>query len=281
MFAAAAVVKDERRGMLAELWDRLKGRQTKVTKHKAGSCSFWLIQSAQTRRGIDWDEISRLAGRDRTRLVLDPSVPIPEDVFIKRFVPGEFALRLLANTANQAVDDSRIELYQRTVGLLDPEGRCQKLVLELVKHFTAVKVYTQAPGRYQVFCRQMLEYYGVAVMVYDAPQSLDDCILVLSPGGCSIGCRLPSDCPVVTAEEPEDCGGIPVSHLACAGGQAILGQLPPGMSPTYFLAALYELGRQRQLGSLAAESCRIGGRAAPTEEIPRLIRQRAQNLFYV
>lgn len=280
MFAAAAIVNDKRRGIAGELWDRIRKRRAEVTKHRVGSCSFYLIKSTPTRRGIHWEEISRLAGRHRTRLVIDPSIPIPSDAFIKRFEPGEFALLLMANTANRAVADSRIELYQRTVGLFDPPGRGQKLVLEMVKYFTTVKVYTQAPERYQVFCRQMLEYYGVAVMVSDDPASLKDCVITLSLGASPKGC-LPRDCPVLVLGEGSNSGGIVISHLACDTEQAVLRQLPPGMNPTYFLAALYELGRQRELGSLSAVSCRIDGRAAPAEEIARLVRQRAQRLFRI
>ncbi len=280
MFAAAAVVKDKRRGIAGALLDRIKGRRAQVTRHQAGSCGFWLIKSFQTHRGINWEEISRLAGRHRTRLVIDPSLAIPEDAFIKRFLPGEFSLRLLVNTVNRAVEDSHIELYQRMVGLVDPAGQHQKLVLELVKHFTTVKVFTRSPGRYEVFCRQMMEYYGVAVLVYDSAASLEDCILVLSPGQSS-DCKLPRDCPVATAGEPAGCGGVQVSHLACCADEAVLRQLPPGMNPTYFLAALYELGRQRELGGLAAESCRIGGRAAPADEIARLMDERARSLFCI
>ena len=271
MFAAVMITPQPSR-LTGRIGQMLRRPRPSVRRLRRDAASYWLITAPSTGRGVDWELVGDCAGRQRRRLVVDPSIELPEDAGIARFEPNEFPFLLAFNAAKSALQHSRVELWKRTVGVVDPEGRCQNQVMELLSYATCVKVCTQRPERYEAFCRQMLALYGAPVLVCRDEEPLNDCLLVVSAAPRPLG--LDQNLPVIGAKSG---GAAPLElwDFACELPGEYQGFAPEGMDPTYFLAALYELGHRKALGKTIPTACRMGGRKVALGELGLVIQARS------
>ncbi len=275
MFAAVSVQKLKRAGLYGPVLDKIKRQRAEVLEQSVGSCRFFQINSYRWHGKINFEELAKLAGRFANRLVIDESITLPDDVMINRFYPSEFYNVIAVNTAIRIVDRAKIQLYQRVVGLYDPTARHQQLALELIKYCNTVKIFTLHPDKYTDFGARVLDSFGAPIFITNNIRSLEDCLFTLLP-------QNPSDpilhrsgrlsmpefpCPVIAAGEGEEAQAPCVmNYLKCRLSSQLEEHVPLGMDPTYFAGALYELGRMRELGRMAAGRCRLGGIDATLDE---------------
>ena len=208
---------------------------------------------------INWHEVARLAGDLSDNMVMPEGLDPPG--FISPFRPGRFTGRLVSNTAVELMRRSQLQLYRRTVGLVDPEGAHQDLIGRLLPHCLSVKVLTARPRRYDTFSDRVLETYGVPLTVSDNPSAFSDCVLVVDPSGVR-----PSTAGLYTLTAADQAGEGTLSYLRV--------RLPGDAEPAcgdveahIFLAALYELSGSETAGALWASEARLSGRLVSFEAL--------------
>jgi hypothetical protein len=234
-------------------------RPARVEKRTAQGVGFIQITVCQTDRGIDWREAERACGAHAGRLVMPRALKPPEHCCIRPFVPGRFYSHLVRNTAVEVLRRSGLQLYRRTVGVVDPEGVYQQTVLTLIHHCASVRVLTGSLRRYGAFCEQVMDTYGAPVIAGEDRRLLDSCVLIAAPGGVTAEQVEGLRAPVLSAFDAERAVGCPVVFdLEAVIPPALADAIPEGIEPTDFLGALYEMGGLQELSALQAD----GGAAA-------------------
>lgn len=255
---------------LRRILDKLKPRPPTVSHGKAMGCKYVHInQPLGSGAAPKWKRIEKIAGRWAGRLYMNKDIAIDPRSCISRASTTEYEERICVNTACQALDKSRTELYERQVGLVDREGKFQWAAPQLLKYCTTLYVYTESPKRYEKFCSQMLEAYGAPVFVSDNIKSLEKCILIVSPD-----CRDYDwpQCPVITCSR--FMAKNVVNQISFSPLQ-IGFPIPRNIDPIIFAAALWQTSKVGSLAKLWGDNCRVGGRLSDIGDCSALIYSRA------
>ncbi len=272
MFVVLTLAPAQPRSFFAGFLDKLKPRPPTAALKSAYGCRYLHIHQPMTPAGANWKMITTLSGKWAGRLVLPEDCQLPQGYGLSRIVPEEYLERLLVNTACQAVQASRTELYERNVVLIDPSGRRQWAALALLQYCTALTVVTESPARYQVFCSQAMEHYGAPVALAQDTSQLHGPLFAVAPAQSP---PPPCPCPVFTNAGAS--GDSWINSLALAP-ERLCGQLPTGVPALPFAAALWQLGRVAKVGGFWADSCRIGGRLQSFDELAAFLYGRAVQL---
>lgn len=261
MFAALCLARAPRRGMMGPVLDRLMPRRGVVTDKSLFDGEYRLVTVFPVGDRINWREVARLAGDLSENLVLPDGITPPDSIL--PFCPARFTGRLVANTAVELMRRSELQLYRRTVGIVDLNGIYQELVSRLLPHCLSVKIFTQRPGRYEAFSDRVLESYGVPLMISNNPDVLADCVLAVDPDGVCPQTR--ALYTITAAQKP---GKGTVSHLRAAAPGAV-DPANGAIDAHLLLAALYELSGSETAGALWASELRLSGRLMSFEGLSR------------
>ncbi|MEG1849478.1 MAG: hypothetical protein RR197_02885 [Oscillospiraceae bacterium] len=225
--------------------------------------AFWQVTPAAPMNARGWRAVERAVGEHSANVLFSPELIPPERLSVARFTgEAHFMPLLCANTAAVALADSGLPAARRRVGLIDLRGVRQSLVLRLLPHASSVLVMTEHPARYRAFCAQVLERFGTSVRLCASDSPMSDCAVVVAPEGILAAHCGTLSAPVLSAREP------PHPPRACVMADLRLSAttalpdaaVPPGIEPTLFAAALYELGRVHALESSTASRGRMGGK---------------------
>lgn len=241
MFVVLELAERKNRGIISSVLNMLTRSKAGLIEASAFGARY-LQLTAPARDGLpDWDEVAELSGRLSKRMVMPDGLTPPPDSPIRPLACPNYEKRVLLETACELVKRTRMPMYRRSLGLIDPDGLHADLLFELLKHYTSVRVVTRSIDTYRQAADDMMERLGAPVRMGSSLSILDGCVLILAPGAAfgEGGGKYP--CPVLAGSvftPAVHCGLI--TGLRPPVSAELRGQCPPGIEPHRFAAALYE-----------------------------------------
>lgn len=271
MFACLKVIPRASRGVWQGLLGSFLRPRTELYSARAFGVEFLLLEAETGKRGEpDWEAALELI-HPFTRCLLTPEgYSIPAGLGLEAPLFADFEQRVLLKAACDLIDDRRIPLYRRILGLYDPEGAFAGELTRLLRHYTSVRVVTQALSRYQAAAHSALEELGAPVLLGQDPSDFSDCALLLCPAAPPAPLPLSPACAVLAG----GCfpGGAPMAFSAprVLMSPAEAAGIPQGISSHLFAGALYHHNRIEVAG-LRAGLLSAGGRTVTLHEARELL----------
>ncbi len=215
--------------------------RTELFSARALGAEFFLLEAQVNRRGRpDWEAVARLA-RPLTRYLLTPiGYEPPEHLGFSPPVFTAFERRVLLQCACDLINDNRMPLYRRILGLYDPQGELAEELLFLLRHYISVRVVTHNLTAYQRTADLAMEELGAPVMLGEEPSDFADCVLLLCPGDVTEALPLLPACPVLAGGVFADFQGCNVfSAPRVSAPTPHLAQLPRGSDFHTFAGAVF------------------------------------------
>lgn len=207
-----------------------------------GGAFFYTVECFADKRGnADLSSLPDLVGGCAQRILLqDVKIPILPPLQI--FDPMLYPQILFLNTAVDFLETLPESPHARTLGFVDPEARLQNAIVPFVRQAKTVKIFTGFPKHYEEISQQILDEWGLSVIVSDTEEVLRDCNIVLAP----------------FLKTENGIGGVlqyGMPKVCCAGDGCVLpaefeARRPQGVDSVLFASALYELCNQKDLDNL-------------------------------
>jgi len=269
LFACLNLIPPPRAGLLGRALG-FPARPKVSAEHKTFlSAEYLQLTTWPDRKGqVDWLSLRR-AAPDNLRVLLAPDShpPPPDSGFISPRLEG-FEVHLLLRTACALT--AGIPIYRRVIGLLDPAGSAAWMLPALLAHYSSARVCSQNRAVYRAAGEEMMASLGAHVGLSD---HLSGCLLVLVPNSGDLGLSARCPCPVLTAGSYAGGNGMTVfSDFSVLREE----DAPPGLSPSLFAAALWELCGV-PLGESGARTLRINGRRVDIQTAANFLRGRAKS----
>ena len=189
----------------------------------------------------DWNAVENICGTYANRLLLPEGMSPPPESRAKRLSMPGYENRVLMKTACEIIDRTRMPMYRRVLGFVDMGADYAFMLDKLLMHFTAVKVLTKNSGAYEEASAHIMDSLGAPMMLAGDLSSLDDCVLILSPGSVFTDMPAPRRCPVM-AGGPFVANGkfCLINGLVAEPFREAIDECPDGINPHEFAGALYE-----------------------------------------
>lgn len=202
---------------------------------------YLLIRAPLVRGVPDWEEIAVLAGRYAGRMLLPDGVIPPEGSPIRTIQCPGFMRKVLCETVCALIDQTRMPLYRRILGFIDPDASHRDWLPQLLRHFTTIQVVTDREALYEETALEMMEKMGAPVAVRGNGALTPDCVLALAPDHTRFPRELRFSCPVMTSGSLAPLRNtdiITAPEIEASESLRLLS--PEGVSPHRFAAALHE-----------------------------------------
>lgn len=209
-----------------------------------GGAFFYDVTVYADRRGeVDLTALPAIVGNSAQRILLCDGIDVDLSPPMRLFTPSLFFSMIFMNSALDFIKVEDTPPEQRILGIVDPDAHLPHAILPFVKLAKTIKVYTKSPKKYEALSAELLEDWGLSLILSDTPQALSDCTVLLDP----------------FAQNGKSFSGLLTLHKngrSVLSGESIA--LPPeyaercpqGADPAWFAAALYELCNVSELKSL-------------------------------
>ena len=254
MFVCLVVQKQNSAGIFQRLINILTAPKVQAQTMCACGVEYLLIKAESGRKGVNWQKVERLAGSLAEEILAPEDVKLPPSSPLKRYNCTLFNRQVLLRSACELIDRTRMPMYRRILGLVDDTGEYADFLNELLKHYTSVKVVTQATDVYEKAAQDMMEQWGAPVFVGTEPESLAECVLILAPKGMQSVCSFRSGCPVLLGDRETASGQNSqdvFTGLRVQPKKELLELVPTGIDPHLFMGALLEYGGVQPAGLTA------------------------------
>ena len=246
-----------------------------------GGAPFYRLEAPLRRGQLDWNAIEQAAGRMRTKMLFPEGLapPAPPQASsparaklepgIRAFVPRRLPLLLCLRMAQQVLRASQTPARNLSVTIVDQRGMLSRCLEPFVPLAGSLRVCTPDAAAYRAASAQLLERYGVT--------------LILS---CSPGCFAQSDVVIAdelslftgrerglifTPDSKPHSRAVRCKEPALPEPYAKL--CPEGFDPLLFASALYELCGVKEMERLSFGHFAFDGisEAFQLPEITRLL----------
>lgn len=241
LFACLRIAHPHTSGLVGRLRKAVSKPNTELYSASALGKEYLVVSAEEGRHGFNWTEIAQLL-RPFTRCLLTPSgVSIPSGVDLTGGPFPAFERRVLLQTATTLVEQSRMPVYRRVLGIYDPLGLLADELLGLLRHFASARVVTQALSLYQTSVASALEELGAPVMLGTEPSDFADCVLLLCPAPVEEPLPILPACPVLAGGSFADGRGCNVFSAPRVRLPAWeVKDIPPDIDAHDFSGALFE-----------------------------------------
>lgn len=269
MFTTLAPREEKNRGRFCGITQRLRDkikRPSPVLRRVELLDSYFIDVRGMVKNGAIYDREDILL-RQSCRLALcAPGISLPIG-YRYAVTPDEVArlqARVLCRTAIQAMNESALPLYCRSIGVIDEKGEHIELLEEFVHDAPFLFVHTLHPERYAKVAARLLGEYGAPVTFCEKAESMRGCTIIMHASG-----RLPSLYPVIIFSLSQDYGSA--KNLVLHSPQFSHAQLetlrPKGILFEEFYTALFERCQIKTANSLCASRLLCREREVGMEDI--------------
>lgn len=143
---------------------KLKNSEPIVCKTDKG-LPFYILEIAETKKGIDWNSASRKCGRYASRIVASHSVSLPDNSGLKRFIPISMNAIMVFNTALKIIGNSDLPADKFTITVTDRNAVTASRLCELLPFSASVKIITSRPEKFAATAMEAYENYGASLMI--------------------------------------------------------------------------------------------------------------------
>lgn len=210
----------------------------KVSEHQTGGGErFYVVDVCDSETGINWDEVAAFIGRHSAGVLADRSLYLPAEACVKRFSTEKFCNILLFNTMNIVLKELYMSGFRTKCYVNDKSGKYSFLLPGIVRYSGETVVVTNNEYRYFSQIHSLYDEMGAGVTLTDKPCEPESHAFIIDADGTF----------------PYNGKGILFSATAglkpCTadGFDEIKKLCPDYIEMNDFLAAMYELNRERRL----------------------------------
>lgn len=210
----------------------------KVSEYQTGGGErFYVVDICDSETGINWDEIGAFIGRHSAGVLADKNLYLPADSGIKRFNTEKFFNIILFNTLNIVLKELYLSGFRTKCYVNDKSGKYSFLLPGIVRYSGETVVVTGNEYRYFSQIHSLYDDMGAGVTLTDKTCEPEAHAFIIDTDGTF----------------PYDGKGVLFSATAglkpCAieGFDELKKMCPEHIEINDFLAALYELNRERRL----------------------------------
>lgn len=246
----------------------LRGELLQWQSRQVMGCRYISVVWCGSRERIPWGRIAAITDRPRTPLLLPPGMLPPPGCPVRCKEPQEYPARLAVQAAAQCLSAAP-HLRSGTVGIIDPQGIAPWACSALSALCRGVKVYTLRRSRYAAEEQFLWEENGLPLQWADTPADLAGCVLCVAPYPTGV---LAIPAPVITADRSGIQGRPTVNRLQPVLTDEQKAAVPLGVDAAAFWGMVTEYGPRRAEAPMTVQCCRIDGRLAQFDELPRLLK---------
>lgn len=205
-----------------------------------GGLAFYIVTAKLYRKIVPWNSISEFCGKLRTKAITQNGLEPEPDSGIKLFAPTVFPQRVLFNSAVTTLSKMQLDPHDVEICFVDENASVTDLVYKLKDYACRLKVITNCPWIYEQLGKQLLNDYGLSLMIGNR---VDDSVL----RSTVLICADPLTVPLTY-------GGILITNkkrrlmnaAVLCGNKIEIPQkyrdlMPDGVDEMTFAGALYEL----------------------------------------
>lgn len=230
-----------------------------LTQRDTDAVSLRYLHYEKGRKTVPWEKISRMAGNDRGGIICNPGLELPQAYGLRRFEPVHYGTLMAQNAFFAVLRLAQIPPGKLRLALYDPCGQYIETARKMMSYCSQLRVLTEDLVGYRKAEEGIMESCGGLLLLTDHPRDLQDCCAILSPGRW-MASLTGSSSPILFSGKPPEgrFDGIAFYqfHLPLPGEFREL--CPLSLENYYFLAALYEQCRIRELGKLIPDACIYG-----------------------
>ena len=247
MFTVLRLVREKPRGWM-RLVRRLHPLEPELVRVAVKSgAPFFVLRVHTAGKEPPWDDILYMAGRCASRILTDAQLTLPKKQNIRMFTPQHLPLLAAMNTMQDVLSRSALSPRECKIGVYDPLGTLCGRAETLLQCASDVRVCTSRTATYDEESRRLMRLCGAGLTVGETTALFRGCNILL----CSHADILPANAFAFA------CRGTPRENVFLCSDLEIpepyRSQVPEGIDPTAFTAALYELCGVRCLAQ-----CRFG-----------------------
>jgi hypothetical protein len=241
VFVALELIDREIGGLLRKIRERLVRPVMWLDAEECLGGRYAVLHVETSGGKIDWEAVERICGSYAAKLLLPENLELPTGGRLRRLSLQRFGEQVLLKTACELVDRTKMPMYRRVLGLIDPAGSYTDMLSGLLKHFTSVKVLTEETQIYREASDRMMEELGAPVLLAEDFGSFRDCVLVVAPAAVYTDKEASLPCPVLCGDSFVAAGRFEcISGLEATVREPVRACCPRGILLHDFAGALYE-----------------------------------------
>lgn len=184
------------------------------------------------------------------------SEKLPRKLGFKRFDNPMFTRRLCVNAAECYIKKLNRDPNELKISLFDPSGRFSFAAERLIKYTKTLQIATNAERFYQAENERFMREYGASILVYDNLYDVIPCDILIAPQTLTMPISCGSTMTIFTGSRPKaPVCGIIHDNFTVKLPICLEEIKPKELSDTYFLSALYTLGKMKWLENLKPCGC--------------------------
>ena len=217
-------------------------------------------------------KMSALFEKYRHSLLLQEDLKPQLSVF-SRLDEDKIGKQLLAQTVAQMLQQAQLPLYQKNICLVDYRGQFSIAVEPFLWVCPQIKILSANCRRYQALSQKMMEEFGASLSISDFPDkgAQYTTVVELDPLPHT---QVTGD--LLFSQKKED--AFSLGNIQLLQG---VGELPAGITPCSFLAALSQFDHRPLEGWYEVKSLIYQGQEWPFQEVVGLLERKIQEKEYL
>lgn len=144
---------------------------------------FFTLDVLETKKGIDWQNVSEKCGRYASRIIAPRTVNLPDSNGINRFISRSMQPLLIFNTACNELSKAKLPTDKISITVTDRNSVMASRICRLLPFASQIRVVTSKPEKYASTCFRAMEENGAAVMLRSAYEPVEGCDIVICCDG--------------------------------------------------------------------------------------------------
>lgn len=278
MITALTIKEEIPKGFLGKAGAFLKPNPPVSTLRTIGDTLAVLhVEYERKRERIAWDKIMAALGNGKKEVLYSGDVPLPKG--LKRYRSQALMHRMAENAALEALSRLKLPPYRLRLGLFDPDGLNDGMLRLLLPFSSCINAVSGNMKTYIDRADEIMEESGAYISVHKTIGCLQNCHVVIAPEKIRMELPLSDSTVVFTGEKPAvGLRGVVFDRYALSLPQKFEQLRPDSIGSEYFACALYDKGRQHELGSLIPQGCVSAGQAMLMDDVCRFVKAHCEAL---
>lgn len=235
------------------------------------------VEYGRKRKKIAWDKIEKELGNGKKEVLYSGDIPLPKG--LKRYRSHALMHRMAENAALEALSRLKLPPYRLRLGLFDPDGLNDGMLRLLLPFSSCINAVSGNMKAYIDRADEIMEESGAFISVHKSIGCLESCHVVIAPEKIRMELPLSDNTVVFTGEKPAvSVRGVVFDRYTLSLPQKYEQIRPASISREYFACALYDKGRQYEIGSLIPQGCVCAGKPMPMDEVCRFVKTQCEIL---
>lgn len=181
MFVLLCPFEIRNKSILDKIKNLIKKPRYNLEKRELLGADFYVLEMPYIKT-LNWELIKTVCGPYFKNLLLPGHIKAPDTIGYTAPKFTKLKTKVLFDTACKIVQNTRMPMYQRKLGLIDMDANFSYSLFKLLRYFTSVTVVTARKDHYIEIADLAMETLGAPVIVSQSLSALSESMLVLSPG---------------------------------------------------------------------------------------------------